>query len=108
MDADWQAIMDNNDAKIRKAGLPETKVIFYQAEVSLRSSCYPVSEHIRMVMIKIGNKELIDSQARVYDRNEKLLFNLDINGDEVLLDMKNLQTRGGILQFKNNYFIYIN
>lgn len=100
--------MEHNPAEIRKAKLPETKVIFYLAEVLLKSSCYPVSEHVRMVMIKIGNKELIDSRAGVYDRNENLLFNLDINGDEILLDMKNLQAGGGILQFKNNYSIYIN
>ncbi|MFA6060954.1 MAG: hypothetical protein WC756_22335 [Taibaiella sp.] len=67
--------MNKNAAKIGKVRLSETKVIFNQAEVLLRSSCYPVSEHIRMMMIKIGNKELMDSWVSVYDGNGNLLFN---------------------------------
>ena len=100
--------MDNNVADISNTRLQQTKVIFCQDNVLLRSSYYPISEHISLLTIKIGNKHIADAQAMVYDGNGNLLFHLDIEGDDLILDMKSLQGRQGVLKFKNNYYISIN
>jgi hypothetical protein len=74
----------------------------------LKSSCVPVADTVKEIVIVISRKEMLGHTAVVYDVSGNLLFNLVIDIDTIVLDTGKLKNHSGVVCFGNNYSVYIN